>query len=187
MAKLPGRSIPRTPRSSPDSKALLRRARSPTGTPELAEIERQIKNLFEHPVFKRMMEVPERILEVEILRSVPIEGVPVWVKLDALMQGNDGGVVIVDWKTGRDHDDASIAQQLGIYGIYAVQLRGVPVEKVQALHVNLRYNTHTAHPINARVCGPEPRLRCALRRGDARRAQRPRAQRRPGVGLPDVA
>ena len=116
---------------------------------ELAEIERQIQNLFGHPVFRRMMDVPERILEVEILRSVPIEGVPVWVKLDALMQGNDGGVVIVDWKTGRDHDDASIAQQLGVYGIYAVQLRGVPVEKVQALHVNLRHNTHTAHPINA--------------------------------------
>lgn len=115
---------------------------------ELAEIQRQIHTLFDHPVFRRMLEVPERILEVELLRQHTIAEVPVWVRLDALMAGDEGRVVVVDWKTGRDHDEGEIGRQLGVYGIYVSERRGLPVEQVQALHVNLRYNTWTAHPID---------------------------------------
>lgn len=115
----------------------------------IAEISRQVRVLFDHPVFRRMLAVPERIVEVEVLRRIDIAGVPVYVKLDALMADGQGGLVIIDWKTGESHEDSEIAKQLGIYGIYAVQEKGVPVDRVQALHVNLRHNSHTLHPVDA--------------------------------------
>lgn len=115
----------------------------------LDEIARQVRVLFGHPVFRRMLEVPERIVEIEVLRRIDISGVPVYVKLDALMSDGQGGLVIVDWKTGESHEDSEIAKQLGIYGIYAVSEKGATVDRVQALHVNLRHNTHTLHPIDA--------------------------------------
>ncbi|MCB9742027.1 MAG: PD-(D/E)XK nuclease family protein [Alphaproteobacteria bacterium] len=117
----------------------------------IEQIEAQLRTLFAHPVFRRMMAVPERIVEVEELRQIDIEGVPVWVVLDAMVSDGEGGLVIIDWKTGKDHEDEKIARQLGIYGIYATQERGVPVEQVRTLHVNTRFNTMTQHPVDAAV------------------------------------
>jgi len=115
------------------------------------EIERQVRALFAHPVYRRMSAVPERIVEVEELRQIDIEGVPVWVVLDAMVSDGEGGLVIIDWKTGRDHSDEKIARQLGIYGIYATQVREVQVEQLKMLHVNTRFNTMTQHPVDAQV------------------------------------
>ena len=116
-------------------------------TNAVAEIERQVRGLYAHRIFRRLLQVSERILEVEELQRFPVGDAEVYVSLDALVSDGNGGVVIIDWKTGDAHSDEVIAAQLGIYGLYATERLGVPVDKVKAMHVNLRHGTETVHPI----------------------------------------
>ncbi len=126
------------------------------GTPEheweaaVAEIERQLRALFENRVFLRLTSVPERILEVERLEKLWIDGTLVWVSLDVLVGDGDGGFVIIDWKTGAHHDPEKVKKQLGIYGLYvANRYLDIPVHafeqaklpSIQGMYVNLRSST----------------------------------------------
>ena len=104
----------------------------------LDTIRAQIENLLESRIYRQMARYPERILEVEELLSIDVGGVSVWVKLDGLMRGKDGGVVVVDWKTGKSHSSASVDRQLGVYGLYALQRWVQEPEQIKAMHVNLR-------------------------------------------------
>lgn len=113
----------------------------------LVEIERQIRVLFQHRIFLRLHQVPDRILELEELRRFPVGGQDVYVALDVLVGDGHGGVVIIDWKTGEAHDDATIAAQLGVYGLYVTRVRGVAEDRVKAMHVNLRHDQETIHPV----------------------------------------
>jgi hypothetical protein len=116
----------------------------------LAEIERQVKALFTHRIFRRLTQVPDRVLEVEELRRFRVGSTDVYAALDVLVADGRGGVVIIDWKTGEAHADEEIAAQLGVYGLYATQELGVPVDRVKAMHVNVRYGSETTHTV-----GPE--------------------------------
>lgn len=118
-------------------------------TEALDEIERQVHVLWKHRIFRRLLTVRERIRQVEDLQRFTVGDVPVWVALDVLVEDGQGGMTIVDWKTGAQHDDAEIAAQLGVYGLYATQELGVALERVTALHVNLRFDTETRHEIGA--------------------------------------
>ena len=59
-------------------------------------------------------------LEVEELRQIQVDDIPVWVSLDALVRDGKGGFVIVDWKTGKNHTTEKVAGQLGIYALYVL-------------------------------------------------------------------
>lgn len=113
----------------------------------LAEIDRQIRTLYAHRIWRRLMQVPARVREVEELRRFPVGDGEVYVALDVLVDDGQGGVVIVDWKTGEAHSDEVIAAQLGVYGLYATQVLGVPDDRIRALHVNVRHDTETQHPV----------------------------------------
>jgi len=116
--------------------------------PTLEEIERQVRNLYINPIFCRMFHVPERLREVEILHLEQLGGYPVYVRLDALMDDGAGGLVIIDWKTGKRHDGGVVARQLGIYGLYARDILGVPADKLKMVHVDLRENQFVTHKIS---------------------------------------
>lgn len=113
----------------------------------VAEIERQVHGLFAHRIFQRLMQVPERIVEFEQLSRFYVDDDEVYVSPDVLVEDSQGGMVIVDWKTGEGHDPADIAAQLGIYGLYVQHSYGAP--RLTALHVDLRLGTHTLHPVGA--------------------------------------
>jgi hypothetical protein len=119
----------------------------------LAEIERQVRGLYVNKIFKRLAQVPDRIVEVEQLRRFRVGSTEVYAALDVLVSDGQGGVVIIDWKTGDAHSDGEIAAQLGVYGIYATQELGVPTDKVKAMHVNLRHDTLTTHVVGPREIG----------------------------------
>ena len=112
------------------------------------EMARQVQGLFENPVFVRLTRVPQRIRMVEDLIKVELEGVGVWVSMDALVEDGAGGVVIIDWKTGKSHSDDEVGRQLGVYGLYAQEKLGLPPERIRALHVNLREGVYKTHPIS---------------------------------------
>lgn len=115
------------------------------------EIDRQVVNLHGNRIYQRLLVTAARIREVEELRRFavgdPAFGAQVYLAVDALVADGKGGVVIIDWKTGENHDDAEIGSQLGIYGLYATQELGVPEDQIVAMHVNLRHGTETRHPV----------------------------------------
>lgn len=67
---------------------------------------------------------------VEVLEKFPVGGDPVWVKVDCAFRSPDhGGLVIVDWKTGKRRDEHR--QQLECYALQAVhKLRDIEAEDV---------------------------------------------------------
>ena len=112
----------------------------------LNEIERQIRVLYENPIFRRILQVPERIRQVEVLNQADLGGVPVFVKLDVLMDDGKGGLVIVDWKTGRSHVDETVHDQLGVYALYARKILGI--QSLKAVHVDLRGNQFSTFTVD---------------------------------------
>ncbi|MBN1335682.1 MAG: PD-(D/E)XK nuclease family protein [Deltaproteobacteria bacterium] len=114
----------------------------------IEEVGRQIRTFLADPVYLRLCQVPDRLMEVESLEQVDVEGVPVWVKLDALVSDGRGGCVIVDWKTGAAHDSDAIGEQLGVYGLYCQIHHGIPPSDLVAMHVNLRYGTRAQHRVD---------------------------------------
>lgn len=113
----------------------------------IGEIERQVRGLYDNRIFRRIGQVPDRVMEVEELRRFRVGSAEVYAALDVLMADGNGGVVIIDWKTGEAHSDGEIAAQLGVYGIYATQVLGVPTDRVKAMHVNLRHAVETTHAV----------------------------------------
>lgn len=129
----------------------------------LAEIERQIRALYAHRIFRRILDVPERVREVEELRRFPVGDGEAYVSLDVLMDDGRGGVVIIDWKTGEAHAEDVIAAQLGVYGLYATRVLGVPEGAIRALHVNVRHGTETQHPVGpGEIAEAETTMRSSL-------------------------
>lgn len=129
---------------------------------DLAEIERQIRGLFENRVFQRLASVPERIVEVERLEQVRIAGVPVWVSLDVLVTDGSGGFVIIDWKTGKAHDADTVVRQLGVYGAYVLDryLNAPPSRasevlfgRIKGMYVNLRTGEHHVSDLDGPAVG----------------------------------
>jgi len=110
------------------------------------EMERQIRTLYENAIFKRILQVPERIRQIEILNQTELAGVPVWVKLDVLMEDGHGGLVIVDWKTGHSHSNEKVNDQLGVYALYA--RRDLGVQNIKAVHVDLRGDQFSTHQVD---------------------------------------
>jgi len=117
----------------------------------LSEIDRQLMGLFDNGVFLRLTEVPQRIREIEELAQVRVGDVPVWVSLDVLVDDGQGGLVIIDWKTGRRHDPDTVSAQLGVYGVYVLDSyfnqrssgAGLhSVERIKTMYVNLRSAEH---------------------------------------------
>lgn len=109
-----------------------------------------IKVLYASPSFRRLSQLPpEAFLSIEDLQQFYVGDVPVWVKLDLAVQSRDGGVVILDWKTGTNHQAKDIALQLGIYGLYAEALWGFTPDQIQGFDVNLRDGATRKHTIDA--------------------------------------
>jgi hypothetical protein len=113
----------------------------------LTEIDRQIQVLFAQRVFRRLLAVPQRIQEVEELQRFRDGDVEIYVSLDVLVANEHGGLVIVDWKTGAAHDDADIAAQLGVYGLYTTLVLGAAPGSLRAMHVNLREDRVVQHAV----------------------------------------
>ena len=115
------------------------------------ELTRQVRGIFDNPIFLRLARVPERIQEIEELESLDMSGIPVWVSLDVLVDDGRGGFVIIDWKTGTNHTVEKVAAQLGIYALYVKERYGSRlrnVSSIQAMYVNTRHHTFETIPID---------------------------------------
>ncbi|NNC75839.1 MAG: hypothetical protein HKN93_10065 [Acidimicrobiia bacterium] len=71
--------------------------------------------------------------DVEVtLEATPAEGVVIRGIVDAVFDGDDGGVVLRDWKTGQV---GAVADQLAFYGMLWTLVHGEPPEGLDAFSV----------------------------------------------------
>jgi DNA helicase-2/ATP-dependent DNA helicase PcrA len=76
-----------------------------------------------------------RVVAVEVPLETPVDGTVVRGRVDAVFARDDGGVVIVDWKTGAPPSGAaarSRAVQLAAYRLAWHRLHGVPLDRIGA-------------------------------------------------------
>ena len=74
-------------------------------------------------------------IEIEVPFATRIAGVGVRGRIDAVFADSDGGLTVVDWKTGRPPAQsrrAALGVQLACYRLAIAELRGVPLSSVRA-------------------------------------------------------
>lgn len=74
-------------------------------------------------------------LEVEVALETVVAGLPVRGRIDAVFPREDGGVTIVDWKTGAPPSPAKLAQrsvQLAVYRLAYSRWSGRPLDDIDA-------------------------------------------------------
>ena len=74
-------------------------------------------------------------IEVEVMLETVIDDVALRARIDAVFAEPDGGVVIVDWKSGRPHSGSAAhaaAIQLAAYRTAYARLRGIEPARVRA-------------------------------------------------------
>ena len=72
-------------------------------------------------------------VDVEVPFATRIAGLGVRGRVDAVFADDDGGVTVVDWKTGRSPArDEAAAVQLACYRLAIAELRGLPLAMVRA-------------------------------------------------------
>ncbi len=79
-------------------------------------------------------------IEIEMPFSTTIAEIPVRGRIDAVFAEPDGGVTVVDWKTGAPPPPArqgAAAVQLAVYRLAAAELLGVPARLVRAAFVHV--------------------------------------------------
>jgi len=103
----------------------------------LSDLATRFDDLMVHPVMRRLREVPDRIVEVDRLRKVRLDGYRLYVAPDVLVADGHGGRVIVDWKTGRSHDPDTVARQMAVYAWWVHHDDGVPIEQIKGLQANV--------------------------------------------------
>ncbi|WP_372594409.1 ATP-dependent helicase, partial [Actinotalea sp.] len=78
-------------------------------------------------------------IAVEVDIETPVGGLTLRSRIDAVFAEPDGGVVVVDWKTGRPPTDAAAQRarelQLAVYRVAWSRRSGLPLEKVDAAFV----------------------------------------------------
>lgn len=106
-----------------------------------------MRNLLESEILRRIAATDsdgwaiENIDLGEFAQVFDFEGARVFAKTDLMFRGGDGTFNIVDWKTfsggaaGRDEEKTSL--QLGVYGFYAAEILGEPLERIRLIEVNL--------------------------------------------------
>ena len=74
---------------------------------------------------------------------ITVDGVLVYASPDLVVEDDQGGLHVVDWKTGKPAK-ANVAQ-LAMYGLYVAERMGVPLERITAHVVYVRYGEWEKH------------------------------------------
>ncbi|MCB9663861.1 MAG: PD-(D/E)XK nuclease family protein [Alphaproteobacteria bacterium] len=102
------------------------------------ELVEQTDAAIDHAVARRLFQVPGRIREVEQLERLQVGDVPVWVALDVLVEDGEGGLVVIDWKTGAAPPAGDAERQLALYALYAHRRHRVPLDRISAIEARTR-------------------------------------------------
>ncbi|MFH1144886.1 MAG: PD-(D/E)XK nuclease family protein [Candidatus Eisenbacteria bacterium] len=109
---------------------------------ELADlVRRSMRTFLTGPYPRRLALLPEKDwLALEDLETFPLDEVPVYVKMDLAYRSSEGGILILDWKTGR-RDPHPDGLQLGTYALHGTARWGVDPGSIEIREVNLNQGT----------------------------------------------
>ena len=103
-------------------------------------MEQCLRNFYASETFGMLKELPQQMwLEVEDFSSFNLNSTKIWAVLDCSFRNEDGGITIIDWKTGRSMSE-DVSMQLSCYAMYAMKKWGVDPEKVKLIEYNLLAN-----------------------------------------------
>ena len=112
-------------------------------------MEQCLRNFYGSETFGMLKELPRGMwLEVEDFSSFNLNNTKIWAVLDCSFRTEDGGVTIIDWKTGRKMSD-DVSMQLSCYAMYAMDKWGIDPEKVKLIEYNLLVNQGVEFTIGA--------------------------------------
>lgn len=104
------------------------------------DVEKCLRNFYDSEIFSMLKELPsENWLEVEDFSSFDLNGRKVWAVIDCSFRTDDDGVVIIDWKTGRN-TSKDLSLQLSCYAMYGMEKWGVKPEKIKLIEHSLLSN-----------------------------------------------
>jgi CRISPR/Cas system-associated exonuclease Cas4 (RecB family) len=99
-----------------------------------------LRNFYSSETFEMLKKLPQQMwLEVEDFSSFNLNNTKIWAVLDCSFRTEDGGITIIDWKTGRTMSQ-DVSMQLACYAMYAMEKWGVDPEKVKLIEYNLLAN-----------------------------------------------
>ena len=102
--------------------------------------EQCLRNFYASDTFAMLKELPQQMwLEVEEYSSFKLNDIKIWAVLDCSFRTEDGGITIIDWKTGRRMSD-DVSTQLSCYAMYALEKWGVDPKRVKLIKYNLLTN-----------------------------------------------
>ena len=108
-----------------------------------------LRNFYASETFAMLKELPQQMwLEVEDFSSFNLDSTKIWAVLDCSFRTEDGGITIIDWKTGRSMSE-DVSMQLSCYAMYAMQKWGVNPEKVKLIEYNLLANQGAEFTVSA--------------------------------------
>lgn len=116
----------------------------------LARIARLLRVLFSSRIYRGLAggKGAGKIVSVEDLAKLRVGDVDVWLVMDLALRTPSRGMIIVDWKTGRDHDPDAVRAQLGIYALYARRVWDVPPRRLSTIHADLNEGTERRHRLS---------------------------------------
>jgi CRISPR/Cas system-associated exonuclease Cas4 (RecB family) len=113
------------------------------------DMEQCLRNFYGSETFDMLKELPKQMwLEVEDFSSFNLDNTKIWAVLDCSFQTEDGGITIIDWKTGRKMSE-DVSMQLSCYAMYATEKWGVDPEKVKLIEYNLLANQGAEFTVGA--------------------------------------
>jgi CRISPR/Cas system-associated exonuclease Cas4 (RecB family) len=99
-----------------------------------------LRNFYGSETFEMLKTLPRQMwLEVEDFSSFNLDNTKIWAVLDCSFRTDDGGITIIDWKTGRTMSQ-DVSMQLACYAMYAMEKWGVDPENVKLIEYNLLAN-----------------------------------------------
>jgi CRISPR/Cas system-associated exonuclease Cas4 (RecB family) len=112
-------------------------------------MEQCLRNFYSSEIFLMLKEIPQQMwLEVEDFSSFSLDNTKIWAVLDCSFRNEDGGITIIDWKTGRSMSD-DVSMQLSCYAMYATEKWGINTEKVKLIGYNLLANQGVEFAVGA--------------------------------------
>jgi len=103
-------------------------------------MEQCLRNFYSSETFDMLKNLPQKMwLEIEEFSSFNLDHTKIWAVLDCSFRTEDGGITIIDWKTGRSMSK-DVSMQLSCYAMYAMDKWGIDPERVKLIEYNLLAN-----------------------------------------------
>jgi len=112
-------------------------------------IETCMRNFYSSDIFAMVKNIDSSLwLPIEEFQDFLFEDTKINVKLDFAYRDRDGGVTIIDWKTGKS-ELAGSDVQLACYALFAINCWNVGPEKVRTIEYNLHHKRGTTGKLDA--------------------------------------